>query len=622
MVGKSTSGNWLMPMRDAATRPKRTVAAMSIQAKTGFWMQTSVMLHRRRLLRDGLRPAPLSALRTRLGTAGDAGGRGGGSTDARAPWRRRAAPRRRAPPGARRRRGPRRTSTPPSAVRRPSSSTRSRATSPSTTKARKPRSLGRMAVCGMTGAAAAPPTGTSTSANAPGRSSPRAGSSTSRGHRHHPVARVGGARRPGGCAPSSSARGPSRTVKRASMPGASGVASCSRHPEAQQQRIAAHQRGEHGAGLDVLAGLDGAGLDDPGHRGAHEGVAQVELGQREGGARLRRSRRRPTATRVRQASTSSARTRSGFLALTAWRRSRPSAASSAAASALSSAARADSHREAVALGLDLGEHASRRPTVSPSRKRTRSTTPATRAVTATCSKASTEPTARTAVLDACAPRRVATSTGKRTSARALGAAGAGGFLAAAGEPASERAAASAGDGAAAVGSERLIGGRRRLVRAAKGSAVAGRRGGVPAASRRARAAGRAAATCARRNPAARPRPRPRSGDLASACSSAVARPFAKRSRTSSAFWAATRLHLGPGRARPRRSRGRRAPARPRARPRAGAGRARARPRAPRRRAAAASGDAVAAVEELPGEVRRRRSSPPRCPRGPASLVQR
>ena len=47
MVGKSTSGNWLMPMREAATTPKTIVAAISIQAKTGFRMQTSVMFMRR-----------------------------------------------------------------------------------------------------------------------------------------------------------------------------------------------------------------------------------------------------------------------------------------------------------------------------------------------------------------------------------------------------------------------------------------------------------------------------------------------------------------------------------------------------------------------------------------------
>ncbi len=44
MVGKSTSGNWLMPMRDTATRPKTMVAAISIQAKTGFLRQASVRL--------------------------------------------------------------------------------------------------------------------------------------------------------------------------------------------------------------------------------------------------------------------------------------------------------------------------------------------------------------------------------------------------------------------------------------------------------------------------------------------------------------------------------------------------------------------------------------------------
>jgi hypothetical protein len=42
IVGKSTSGNWLMPIREAATPPKTTVAAISIQAKTGFSIQASV----------------------------------------------------------------------------------------------------------------------------------------------------------------------------------------------------------------------------------------------------------------------------------------------------------------------------------------------------------------------------------------------------------------------------------------------------------------------------------------------------------------------------------------------------------------------------------------------------
>jgi hypothetical protein len=42
MLGKSTSGNWLIPIREAATMPKTTVAAISIQARTGFLTQVSV----------------------------------------------------------------------------------------------------------------------------------------------------------------------------------------------------------------------------------------------------------------------------------------------------------------------------------------------------------------------------------------------------------------------------------------------------------------------------------------------------------------------------------------------------------------------------------------------------
>src|SRR4051812_25040729 len=42
-VGLSTSGDWLMPTRVSATTPKRIVDAMSIQANTGFLMETSVM---------------------------------------------------------------------------------------------------------------------------------------------------------------------------------------------------------------------------------------------------------------------------------------------------------------------------------------------------------------------------------------------------------------------------------------------------------------------------------------------------------------------------------------------------------------------------------------------------
>ncbi len=46
IVGESTSGNWLMPMRERATPPKTIVAAISIQARTGLRMQTSVMFIR------------------------------------------------------------------------------------------------------------------------------------------------------------------------------------------------------------------------------------------------------------------------------------------------------------------------------------------------------------------------------------------------------------------------------------------------------------------------------------------------------------------------------------------------------------------------------------------------
>lgn len=43
IVGKSTSGNCEIPIRVAATPPKTIVAAMIIQAKTGFSMQTFVI---------------------------------------------------------------------------------------------------------------------------------------------------------------------------------------------------------------------------------------------------------------------------------------------------------------------------------------------------------------------------------------------------------------------------------------------------------------------------------------------------------------------------------------------------------------------------------------------------
>src|SRR4030043_95843 len=93
------------------------------------------------------------------------------------------------------------TSTSPSAVLMPRFKTRSAAVSFSTTKARKPRSLGRTAVWGGAGASRAPP-----------------------------------------------------AVDPARVP--------LRHLEPKQQGVTPHQRRHHRAHLDVLPGLDGARLED------------------------------------------------------------------------------------------------------------------------------------------------------------------------------------------------------------------------------------------------------------------------------------------------------------------------------------------------------------------------
>ena len=66
IVGKSTSGNWLMPIRLPATTPKTMVAAMSIQARTGFLTQASVRFMGRSLFLG------------RRGVGRFADGRGGG----------------------------------------------------------------------------------------------------------------------------------------------------------------------------------------------------------------------------------------------------------------------------------------------------------------------------------------------------------------------------------------------------------------------------------------------------------------------------------------------------------------------------------------------------------------
>ena len=92
MLGKSTSGNWLMPMREPATRPKTMVAAIIIQASTGFLTQISVIFMFRLL---GGAPRSLDGLASRLFWPRQ--GRRPG-----APARRRSGPRRRAPPAVRR----------------------------------------------------------------------------------------------------------------------------------------------------------------------------------------------------------------------------------------------------------------------------------------------------------------------------------------------------------------------------------------------------------------------------------------------------------------------------------------------------------------------------------------
>ncbi len=114
MVGKSTSGNWLMPIRPPATTPKTTVAAMSIQARTGFLTQASVrFMATRPYFATGAAAAPAGAP-TRTGT----------------PFERASAPRTTSvsPPLS-----PDRTSTRPSAERMPKVRIRSTALSPSTT---------------------------------------------------------------------------------------------------------------------------------------------------------------------------------------------------------------------------------------------------------------------------------------------------------------------------------------------------------------------------------------------------------------------------------------------------------------------------------------------------------
>ncbi len=114
IVGKSTSGNWLMPIRPPATRPKTTVAAMSIQARTGFLTQASVRFM-----------GPVLYF-----FSGGGGAPPGAPMRTAAPLERASAPRTTSDSPPRR---PDRTSTRPSAERMPRVRMRSTALSPSTT---------------------------------------------------------------------------------------------------------------------------------------------------------------------------------------------------------------------------------------------------------------------------------------------------------------------------------------------------------------------------------------------------------------------------------------------------------------------------------------------------------
>ncbi|OQC35460.1 MAG: hypothetical protein BWX64_02443 [Acidobacteria bacterium ADurb.Bin051] len=234
---------------------------------------------------------------------------------------------------------PLRTSTRPSAVRSPRVRIRSRASPSSATKARKPRSLGRIEVWGITGAVAESPTGTTTSAKTPGRRPARAGSSiravisTIRELASAASATWMIVARYGVCA--------SRTRKRAVIPECSAAASCS----------GTWKRSRSGSRRSSVASTAPAWTYWPvwalrvwitPETGARTSASRRFSSASASAARAWARSASAIATRVRQASTSSARTRSGLRWLTASRRARPALASASAASARSRVARAAS----------------------------------------------------------------------------------------------------------------------------------------------------------------------------------------------------------------------------------------------------------------------------------------
>jgi hypothetical protein len=166
-----------------------------------------------------------------------------------------------------------------------------------------------------------------------------------------------------------------------------------RHAEPQQQRIASQERRERRSGLHELAVctlrvwmMPATGARTKASCWSSSACCIATRACDTSAAAVR--------TLVRQLSISSAGMMPVVLDVAVSRRSRPACASACAAVAFSSAARAASTASAKRWG-SISTKTRCGSTRSPSAKRTASTTPETRAVTVTISKASTEPTALT-----------------------------------------------------------------------------------------------------------------------------------------------------------------------------------------------------------------------------------
>src|SRR5687767_4481035 len=264
MVGKSTSGSWLMPMRLAATRPKTTVPAISIQARTGLRMQASVSF-------IWVHPWSFSGLSFLRSGGGRRGGRSrvldphGGAVAQRL--------------GA--------------AHHQTLAGLEAGAHLDQPVGGAQPEledALARQAFLDHEGEEAAlggahrglrDDRGVAAPAHRDGDLGEGAGAQLAalrivdarRGlhHTRGPRGLDGDMGDLGAVAVIAAADGES-----GALPGRDRRRLLLGDLEAQQQRLAAHQSGDHRARLHVLAGLRGAGLDQPGHGGAHEGVARSE----------------------------------------------------------------------------------------------------------------------------------------------------------------------------------------------------------------------------------------------------------------------------------------------------------------------------------------------------------